>query len=100
MDAAARRLLDSAEFRRLITRRWRVSLVLTAALFVLYYGFILLVGLDRGLLATRVGRATTLGIPLGMAVIVGAWILTAIYVWWANRHYDREVHVLRGRIER
>jgi uncharacterized membrane protein (DUF485 family) len=30
------------------------------------------------------------GIPLGAAVIVGSWVLTAIYIVWANRHYDRE----------
>ena len=61
-------LLTSGEFRHLVTRRWRVSLLLTAALFVVYYGFILLVATNRALLATRVGDVTTLGIVLGVAV--------------------------------
>jgi uncharacterized membrane protein (DUF485 family) len=100
MDPTARRVLESPEFARLIRRRWTVSLVLTACLFVLYYGFILLVGLNKALLATRVGEVTTLGIPLGMAVIVGAWVLTALYVVWANRRWDAEARRLRGRIER
>jgi uncharacterized membrane protein (DUF485 family) len=100
MDAAARKVLESAEFRRLVRRRWTVSLLLSTCLFVLYYGYILLVGLNRDLLATRVGEATTLGIPLGMGVIVGAWLLTAIYVAWANRRYDAEVRALRARLER
>ena len=38
---------------------------------------------------------TTLGIPLGAAVIVGAWILTAVYIVWANRYYDPEAQRLR-----
>ena len=100
MDSAARRVLESAEFRGLIRRRWTVSLLLTACLFVLYYGFILLVGLNKPLLATRIGVVTTLGIPLGMAVIVGAWLLTGLYVVWANRRWDVDARVLRARLER
>ena len=99
MDAAARRVLESAEFQRLVRRRWTVSLALSVCLFVLYYGYILLVGLNPALLASRIGGATTLGIPLGMGVIVGAWLLTAIYVAWANRRYDSEVRALRARLE-
>jgi len=29
-------------------------------------------------------------------VIVAAWLLTWIYVHWANRHYDAEVRGLSG----
>jgi uncharacterized membrane protein (DUF485 family) len=36
---------------------------------------------------------------MAAAVIVGAWILTAAYVVWANRHYDPAVARLRARAE-
>jgi uncharacterized membrane protein (DUF485 family) len=91
-------LLASSQFRHLVARRWRVSLLLTVALFVLYYGYILLVATNKGFLSRRIGAVTTLGIPLGAAVIVGAWVLTALYVLWANRAYDAEVSRLRGHI--
>jgi uncharacterized membrane protein (DUF485 family) len=94
----SRELLESDEFRHLVARRWRVALVLTVALFVVYYGFILLVATQRGLLATRIGEVTTLGILLGMAVLVLAWGLTAAYVVWANGNYDPEVQRLRDRL--
>jgi uncharacterized membrane protein (DUF485 family) len=100
VDPAAHRVLESPEFERLIRRRWTVSLLLTACLFVLYYGFILLVGLNKEILARRIGDVTTLGIPLGMGVIIGAWLLTAAYVVWANRHWDAEARRLRDRLER
>ena len=80
-----------------VKRRWTVSLLLTAALCVAYYGFILLVALDKELLAKRVGTVTTLGIPIAVAVIVVAWALTAIYVAWANRSYDPAVAELKRR---
>jgi uncharacterized membrane protein (DUF485 family) len=93
-----RTLLESREFRHLVARRWWISLTLTACLFVLYYGYILLVATNRGFLARRIGEATTIGIPLGAAVIVGAWALTALYVVWANRRYDAEVRRLRAHV--
>lgn len=96
---AHRELLDSPELRRLVSRRWTVSLLLTAALFAAYYGFILLVALDKELLASRIGEVTTLGIPIAAAVIVVAWALTAIYVRWANRRYDPDVDRLVARLD-
>ena len=99
MKITPRELLDSPEFHHLVARRWRMSMALTAALFVLYYGYILLIAGNKAFLARRLGTgATTIGIPLGALVIAGAWILTAVYVIWANRHYDREVTRLRGRL--
>ncbi len=94
----AHEVLSSSEFKALVNTRWRMSGILTVALFVLYYGFILLVATNRALLATRVGEATTLGIVLGVTVLVVAWVLTAIYVVWANREFDPEVRRLRGRL--
>ena len=89
------RLLASTEFRQLIAGRWRVSLVLTTCLFVLYYGYILLIALNKSLVSERMGGSVPIGIPLGAAVIGGSWLLTAAYVVWANRRYDPEVRRLR-----
>jgi uncharacterized membrane protein (DUF485 family) len=98
MNVGHREVLDAPEFRQLVARRWRTSLILTALLFVLYYGYIILIATNRQLLSHRVGTFTTTGILLAAAVIVGAWILTAIYVVWANRHYDPDVARLRARV--
>ena len=92
---STQRLLASADFSRLIARRWRVSLLLTSLLFILYYGYILLIALNRSSVSVRLVESVPLGIPLGAAVIIGAWLLTAAYVAWANRYYDPEVHRLK-----
>ena len=40
-----------------------------------------------------------LGIALGVAVILAAWAIILIYVWWANTHYDHRVaSIRRGRV--
>jgi uncharacterized membrane protein (DUF485 family) len=96
---SARDVLDSPEFRGLVARRWRVSLILTICLFVLYYGYILLIATQKTFLSRRIGETMTIGIPIGAAVIVIAWMLTAVYVVWANRHWDSEVARLRGKVK-
>ena len=89
MKTSVREVLDSAEFRGLVARRWRISMLLSALLFVLYYGYIILIALNPQLLSRRVGGATTRRHPPRRPrVIAGAWVLTAAYVVWANRHYD------------
>lgn len=93
-----RNVLDSPEFRGLVWRRWRVSLLLTMLLFVLYYGYIILVAANRQLVSRTVHGSTTVGILLAAGVIAGAWMLTAAYVVWANRHYDPAVSELRDRV--
>ena len=98
MDSSTRQLLDSPDFKKLVIRRWWVSMVLTALLFVVYYGYIILVATNKALLGRRIGEVTTLAIPLGAAVILAAWVLTAIYVIWANRQYDPHVQLLRERL--
>jgi uncharacterized membrane protein (DUF485 family) len=100
MEQSSREMLDSAEFRGMVRRRWRVSLALTGALFVVYYGYILLIATEKDLVARRIGEVTTLGIPLGIGVIVLSWALTALYVLWANRSYDPDVARLRAKLRR
>jgi len=95
MNQPRRQVLDSPAFKRMVAKQWTVSLVLTAALFAIYYGFIALVALNTPLLAQRVGESTTIGILLAVAVIVLSWVLTAIYVAWANRVHDPQVRDLK-----
>jgi uncharacterized membrane protein (DUF485 family) len=95
-----RQVLESVEFRRLVAGRWRVSLALTTLLFILYYGYIILIATNRQLVSRPVSGSTTTGILLATAVIAGAWALTAAYVVWANRQYDPAVAKLRARAEK
>ena len=58
---------------------------------LVYFGFILVLAFNKALLAEKIGEHVTLGIPVGVGVILFAWILTGIYVRWANAYYDSEV---------
>ena len=98
MKTSVRDVLDSPDFRGLVARRWRISIILCSLLFLLYYGYIILIATNPHLLSRRIGASTTVGILMAAAVIGGAWMLTAAYVVWANRHYDPEVARLRRRL--
>lgn len=78
------------DFQRLVHSRTRFSLLLTALTLLLYFGFILLVAFAPQILGQSLaGSVTTVGIPLGVRVIVGAFVLTGLYVARANSAYDR-----------
>jgi uncharacterized membrane protein (DUF485 family) len=83
------------DLRALDVARWRIAIALTAAMMVLYFGFILLVAFAKPLLTTLVVPGLSLGILLGALVIIAAWVLIWIYVRWANRHYDVAVDAYR-----
>jgi len=87
----------SAQLRELDRARGRIALLLTGAMVVLYFGFIALVAYGREILGHLVIPGLTVGILLGALVIVVSWILTWVYVRWANRRYDPQVRSLTGK---
>jgi len=99
MKQTARQMLDSQEFKRMVSTRWTISVVLTIVLFVIYYGYIVLIAVDKPFMAQKIGEVTTLGIPLGVLVILLSWVLTAVYVVWANKVHDPEVRNLKSRVQ-
>lgn len=83
-----------SRLRELDRDRWRMALTLTGAMVLLYFGFITLVAFGRPLLAIQVVPGLSLGILLGALVIVASWLLTWVYVRWANNIYDPQVQAL------
>jgi uncharacterized membrane protein (DUF485 family) len=55
---------------------------------VIYYGFILLLAFSPGTLGSSSDGVITIGIPVGVAIILLTFVLTGIYVWIANRDLD------------
>ena len=76
---------------RVAAARWRLAILLTAVMTVIYIGFILLIAFNKPLLGTVLMPGLSLGILLGVLVILTAWVLIVIYVRWTNDHYDRVV---------
>ncbi len=81
--------------RNLDSSRRRIAGTLTLVMTVLYVGFILLIAYAKPLLTRTVTPGLSVGILLGVLVIVAAWALIWIYVRWANTTYDDAIAAYR-----
>lgn len=88
-DALVTRIASHPRYQELKSKRTSFGLWLTLAMLVVYYGFILLVAYNKEFLATRLGDGVmTIGMPIGLAVIVFTIVITAVYVRRANSEFD------------
>lgn len=88
-------LLNSDRFKNLIKKRWTFSFIMLCILFFIYYGFVFTIALNEEFVSQKVGTYATVGICMSIGVIISAWLLTIIYVIWANKVYDKEVEELK-----
>ena len=83
------RILDNPKFQELVRSRSRFAWTLAGIMLAIYLAFIFLVAFAHDLMATRIGGGvTTVGIVLGLVVIVAAFLLTGLYVQRANGRFD------------
>lgn len=83
------RIEQDPNYKELVRRRSSLGWMLSVIMLVIYFGFILLVAYAPKFLGTPIGTGvTTIGIPIGLSVIVLAFLLTGIYVRKANSSYD------------
>jgi uncharacterized membrane protein (DUF485 family) len=76
-------------FEELVAKRTRFAWILSAAMLVIYFGFIAVIAFAPKVLGEPIGGGvTTVGIPVGLFVIVSAFVLTGIYVTRANTEFD------------
>ncbi|MCW2349213.1 DUF485 domain-containing protein [Sphingobium sp. B12D2B] len=84
-------------YQALVQARGRLGWILSGVMMAIFFGFILLVAFGRTILGQPLpGMTTTIGVPLGMAVILSGIALTSLYVWIANRRFDAELDALRA----
>lgn len=94
-DLAAR-IASHPKYQELKAKRTRFGWWLTALMMVVYYGFILLVAFDKELLAQRLDSGVmTLGMPIGLGVILFTIVITGIYVRRANSEFDELTEDIR-----
>lgn len=81
-----------ANYQALVRRRARLGWWLSAVIFVAFAGYLLLIAFDKALLGTPIGDGvTSIGIPIGLGLILLAILLTGAYVAHANRHHDAQM---------
>jgi uncharacterized membrane protein (DUF485 family) len=88
-DPVVDKIQKNPKYQELRSKRTSFGWTMTLLMMVVYYGYIALIAFNKPFLAQPIGAGvTTLGIPLGMGVIVFTIIITAIYVRRANSEFD------------
>ena len=77
------------KYQELVRTRSSFGWTLSAITLIIYFGFILLIGYAPKFLGIPMGHSVmTIGLPIGLLVIVSAFVLVGIYVRRANSTYD------------
>jgi len=88
-DSVVARIEANPKYQELKRKRNSFGWTLAIVMFIVYYGYIGLIAFDKSFLAQPFGDGvTSLGIPIGMGVIVFTILITALYVRRANSEYD------------
>ena len=77
-------------YQQLVKTRSAFAMKLTIAMLVVYFSFILTIAFEPSLLSMPLfeGSVITLGIPIGIFIIIFAFVLTGIYTFKANNEFD------------
>ena len=88
-DELAQRIARNPKYQELKAKRSSFGWWLTLLMMIVYYGFILLVAFNKSFLSQRLGDGVmTVGMPIGLGVIVFTIVITGIYVRRANSEFD------------
>ena len=84
------KIQSNPSYQKLISERSSFAWKLTITMLVVYYAFILLIAFSPETLGAKiaVGGMATVGIPVGVAIIIFSFVLTGIYVKRANSEFD------------
>jgi len=91
-------ILNDEDFRSLSSQKNTISVILTILELVLYFGFIALIAFNKPFLASKISGAISIGIPIAVGTIFLSWVLTGIYIYWANSKYDVLVKKVKEKI--
>ncbi|MDM0019917.1 DUF485 domain-containing protein [Variovorax saccharolyticus] len=89
-DPVVDKIQSNPKYLELRRKRNRFGWWLTALMMLVYYGYIALIAFNKPFLAQPIGGGvTTIGIPIGLGVIVFTILITAFYIRRANGEFDR-----------
>ncbi len=85
------RIRRNPKFAELVSKRTRLAILLSLIVLVPYYAFMMVTAFQPALLAQPIfeGSIVSIGWPIGVVLVIGSWLMTAIYISRANGEFDR-----------
>jgi uncharacterized membrane protein (DUF485 family) len=95
------RIQNDPDYQELVSKRTGFAWMLSIVMLVLYYAYILVIAFNKDLFHTPVteGELMTMGVPVGVALIVISFILTGVYVKRANSEFDELTNRIKRKVE-
>ena len=94
------RIKNNPDYQKLVKTRNKFAWTLSIIMLVVYYAFILVIAFDPSLLGAKTGAGVmTIGIPVGISIIVIAFILAGIYTRRANGEFDTLTQQVRDELK-
>ena len=88
-DPVVDKIQRHPKYLELRAKRNRLGVFLSILMLIVYYGHIALIAFNKPFLAQPIGAGvTSVGIPIGMGVIIFTIVITGIYVRRANGEFD------------
>jgi uncharacterized membrane protein (DUF485 family) len=89
-DDVTARIRANPKYQELRRKRTRFGWLLSAGMLIVYYGYISLIAFNKPFLSQKIGEGvTTIGVPIGMGIILFTIAITGLYVRRANTEFDR-----------
>jgi uncharacterized membrane protein (DUF485 family) len=84
------KIKSNPDYQKLVSTRSSFAIKLSLAVLIVYFTFILTIAFNPSALSIPLSpdSVTTIGIPIGVAVILFAFILTGVYTKRANSEFD------------
>lgn len=95
------RIRNNPKYQELVAKRSRFAWTLSIIMLIIYYAFILVLAFAPASLGTKLGAGTVMsvGIPVGVIIILSAFVLTGIYVKRANSEFDELTRQIKEEVK-
>ena len=89
-ELSVSKIQNNPKYHELVRARDVLAWTLTVLVLIMYFGFILMIAYAPGILTQPIsaGSVIPIGLPVGVGVILGSVVLTAVYVTRANNTFD------------
>lgn len=95
------KIKENPDYQKLVKTRNGFAIKLSILMLVVYFIFILTIAFNPTFLGTPLssGSVTSIGIPIGMGIIIFAFVLTGIYTKRANGEFDDLANKVKNSIK-
>jgi uncharacterized membrane protein (DUF485 family) len=89
----------SPEFQELRNRLRRFVFPMSALFLMWYFAYVLLGAFAHDFMATKLWGNINVGLLIGLGQFVSTFVITGIYVRYANRELDPRAEAIRDRVQ-